>query len=54
VPRAVGPSFNDEYGDVYSVIYMLTADGLSLAELKIGGSAQSWTDMQKAYDQWRA
>jgi len=30
----VGPSFNDEYGDVYSAIYMLTADGLSLAELK--------------------
>ena len=30
----IGPSFNDEYGDVYSVIYMLTADGLSLAELK--------------------
>ena len=30
----IGPSFNDEYGDVYSVIYMLTADGLSLAEPK--------------------
>src|ERR671929_254746 len=30
----IGPSFNDEYGDVYSVIYMLTADGMSLAELK--------------------
>src|SRR5262245_49620080 len=30
----VGPNFNDEYGDVYSSIYMLTADGLSLAELK--------------------
>ena len=30
----VGPIFNDEYGDVYSAIYMLTADGLSLAELK--------------------
>src|SRR5262249_47950524 len=29
-----GPSFNDEYGDVYSVVYMLTADGLSLADLK--------------------
>ncbi len=29
-----GPNFNDEYGDVYSAIYMLTADGLSLAELK--------------------
>ena len=22
----VGPAFNDEYGDVYSAIYMLTAD----------------------------
>src|SRR6185437_9475023 len=30
----IGPNFVDEYGDVYSVIYMLTADGLSLAELK--------------------
>ena len=31
----IGPNFNDEYGDVYSALYMLTADGLSLAELKI-------------------
>ncbi|MGZ8301059.1 MAG: efflux RND transporter permease subunit, partial [Rhodoplanes sp.] len=30
----IGPSFNDEYGDVYSALYMLTADGLSLADLK--------------------
>ena len=30
----IGPNFDDEYGDVYSVIYMLTADGLSLADLK--------------------
>jgi multidrug efflux pump len=30
----IGPSFNDEYGDVYSALYMLTADGLSPAELK--------------------
>ena len=30
----VGPNFNDEYGDVYSAIYMLTADGLTLADLK--------------------
>jgi multidrug efflux pump len=29
-----GPNFNDEYGDVYSSIYMLTADGLNLADLK--------------------
>jgi multidrug efflux pump len=30
----IGPGFNDEYGDVYSALYMLTADGLSLAQLK--------------------
>ncbi len=30
-----GPNFNDEYGDVYSAIYMLTADGLTLADLKV-------------------
>src|SRR5215470_2674878 len=30
----IGPNFNDEYGDVYSVVYMLTAEGLSLADLK--------------------
>jgi multidrug efflux pump len=30
----LGPSFNDEYGDVYSAMYMLTADGLDMAELK--------------------
>ena len=30
----IGPNFNDEYGDVYSVVYMLTADGLGLADLK--------------------
>src|SRR5258706_5739843 len=30
----IGPNFNDEYGDVYSTIYMLSADGLSLADLK--------------------
>jgi multidrug efflux pump subunit AcrB len=30
----IGPNFNDEYGDVYSAIYMLIADGLSLAQLK--------------------
>jgi multidrug efflux pump subunit AcrB len=29
-----GPSFNDEFGDVYSTIYMLSADGLSFADLK--------------------
>lgn len=30
----VGPNFNDEYGDVYSALYMLSADGQTLAELK--------------------
>src|SRR6187431_266231 len=30
----IGPNFNDEYGDVYSALYMLTADGLTLADLK--------------------
>jgi len=29
-----GPNFNDEFGDVYSSLYMFTADGMSLAELK--------------------
>ena len=29
-----GPNFNDEFGDVYSALYMMTADGLSLADLK--------------------
>jgi len=33
-PGTTGPDFNDEYGDVYSALYMLSADGLSLAELK--------------------
>src|SRR5262245_9959969 len=30
----VGPNFNDEYGDVYSALYMLSAQGMGLAELK--------------------
>jgi multidrug efflux pump len=35
LPQGIGgPSFNDEYGDVYSAIYMLTADGLDMADLK--------------------
>src|SRR5450432_1995977 len=29
-----GPNFNDEFGDVYSTIYMLSADGLNFADLK--------------------
>jgi multidrug efflux pump len=30
----VGPNFNDEFGDVYSALYMMAAEGLSLADLK--------------------
>ena len=30
----IGPVFNDEYGDVFSALYMISGDGLSLAELK--------------------
>ena len=33
-PGIVGPGFNDEFGDVYSAIYMLRADGMSLADLE--------------------
>ncbi|WP_137895961.1 efflux RND transporter permease subunit [Ramlibacter sp. 2FC] len=33
-PGVVGPFFNDEFGDVYGVIYALQADGFSHAELK--------------------
>ena len=33
----VGPSFNDEYGDVYSAVYMLTADGLGGGKLTANG-----------------
>src|SRR5438105_2729146 len=33
-PSISGPDFNDEYGDVYSALYMLSADGLTLADLK--------------------
>jgi multidrug efflux pump len=30
----IGPNFNDEFGDVYSALYMITADGLTPAEVK--------------------
>jgi multidrug efflux pump len=30
----IGPFFNDEFGDVYGVIYALESDGFSYAELK--------------------
>ena len=35
LPQGVqGPFFNDEYGDVYSAVYMLSGDDVSLAKLK--------------------
>jgi multidrug efflux pump subunit AcrB len=30
----IGPSFNDEYGDVDSILYMMTADGADYAQMK--------------------
>ncbi len=30
----IGPFFNDEYGDVFSAVYMLTGDGATRADLK--------------------
>jgi multidrug efflux pump len=33
-PGVQGPFFNDDFGDVYGVIYALSADGFSYAELK--------------------
>jgi multidrug efflux pump len=35
LPQGVlGPFFNDEYGDVFSAVYMLTGDGATRADLK--------------------
>ena len=35
LPQGVlGPFFNDEYGDVFSAVYMLTGDGVTRADLK--------------------
>jgi len=35
LPQGVqGPYFNDEFGDTYSIVYALTADGFTLPELK--------------------
>ncbi len=35
LPQGVlGPQVDDEYGDVYSVLYMLTADGMDLGRIK--------------------
>jgi multidrug efflux pump len=33
-PGIVGPFFNDEFGDTYSLLYAISGDGLSYAELK--------------------
>jgi multidrug efflux pump len=33
-PEVIGPFVNDEYGDVDSILYMLTADGADYAQLK--------------------
>jgi multidrug efflux pump len=33
-PGVVGPFFNDEFGDTYSIIYAFSADGFNYAELK--------------------
>ena len=33
-PNIQGPFFNDDFGDVYGVIYALSADGFNYAELK--------------------
>lgn len=32
--EAIGPFFNDEFGDVFGTIYAFTGDGVSLAELR--------------------
>jgi multidrug efflux pump len=33
-PEALGPFYNDEFGDVYGSIYAFTADGFTLSELR--------------------
>ncbi|MBC7804465.1 MAG: efflux RND transporter permease subunit [Candidatus Parcubacteria bacterium] len=33
-PEALGPFFNDEFGDVYGSIYAFTAEGFTLSELR--------------------
>src|SRR5574339_590455 len=33
-PEALGPFFNDEFGDVFGSIYAFTADGFTLSELR--------------------
>ena len=35
----IGPTFDDEYGDVYAAVYMLTGEGASRADLKRYGEA---------------
>ena len=40
-PEALGPFFNDEFGDVFGSIHAFTGDGFTLSELrdKVGGRA---------------
>src|SRR5204863_17891 len=33
-PEAIGPFFNDEFGDVFGSIYAFTADGFTLSQLR--------------------
>ena len=33
-PEAIGPFFNDEFGDVFGTIYAFTGDGFSMEELR--------------------
>ena len=33
-PEAIGPFFNDEFGDVYGTVFAFSGDGFSLAELR--------------------
>lgn len=40
-PGVIGPSFNDEWGDVFGSIYALTGDGFSQAELR------HWADIAR-------
>ena len=37
----IGPVFNDEYGDVFSAVYMISGDWLNLSELKDQATSSS-------------
>jgi multidrug efflux pump len=38
-PNVIGPFFNDEFGDTYTLLYAFTGDGFSYAELKDAADA---------------